>query len=101
MKTDYKIVISENNQNKVLETFISIKFDTECNETIPDIVLYGFHKDYELLTKKNVKQSARGIQNSQIRRKKRQIWNQRPQKHRRPPWPFLSRFVVCHKIDET
>jgi hypothetical protein len=36
-KTDYEIVISENNQNRVLETFISIKFDAENNETTPAI----------------------------------------------------------------
>ena len=35
----------------MLETFISMKFDAECNETTPDIVLYRFHEDYELLTK--------------------------------------------------
>ena len=31
-KTDYKIVISENTKKNVLETFISMKFDIECNE---------------------------------------------------------------------
>ena len=50
-KTDSKILISENNQNKILETFISMKFDAECNETILDIVLYRFHEDYDILTK--------------------------------------------------
>ena len=42
-KTDYKVVISENNQNQVLETFISMKFDAECNETTPAISLHRFH----------------------------------------------------------
>ena len=70
-KTDSKIVMSKNNQNKVLETFISIKFYAECNETTPDIVLYRFHEDYELLTKKDVKKSARGIQHSQVRKRSR------------------------------
>ena len=36
-ETDYEIVISGNNQNIVLETFISIKFDAEFNETTPAI----------------------------------------------------------------
>ena len=53
--TYLKIVFFENDQNKVLETFISMKFDAECDENIPDIVLYQFHEDYELLTKKTSK----------------------------------------------
>ena len=69
-KNDSKILISENNQNKVLETFISMEFDAECNETTPDIVLYRCHEDYELITKKDIKKSARGIPNSQIRKKR-------------------------------
>ena len=36
-KTDSEIVIFENNQNQVLETFISMKFDAENNETTPAI----------------------------------------------------------------
>ena len=50
-KTDSRIVISLNNQNKVPETFISMKFDAECNETTPEIVLHRFHEEYENLTK--------------------------------------------------
>ena len=50
-KTDSKIVISENHQNKVLETLIFMKFDAGCNETNPEIVEYRFHEDYEILTK--------------------------------------------------
>ena len=48
---DSRIVISENNQNQVLETFISMKFDAECNETTPAIILHRFHEDYEMFTK--------------------------------------------------
>ena len=44
-KTDFKIAISENTQNKMMETFISMKFDAECNETTPEIALYRFHED--------------------------------------------------------
>ena len=50
-KTDSKIVISENTQNKILETFISMKFDTECNETTPAIIFNLFHDYYKILTK--------------------------------------------------
>ena len=42
-KTDYKVVISENNQNQLLETFISMKFNAECNETTPAISFHRFH----------------------------------------------------------
>ena len=51
-KTDYEIMISENNQNQFLETFISIKFDAECNETAPAIEFPRFHGDFEIYTKK-------------------------------------------------
>ena len=33
-KTDSEIVISDNNQNKVLETFISIKIDADNRDRI-------------------------------------------------------------------
>ena len=44
-KTDSRVVISGNNQNQVLETFISMKFDAECNETTPAISFDRFHED--------------------------------------------------------
>ena len=46
-KTVSKNVISDKNQNPILETFISMKYDTECNETTPAIVFYRFHEDSE------------------------------------------------------
>ena len=36
-ETDSIIVISDNDQNQVLETCISMKFDAECNKTVPRI----------------------------------------------------------------
>ena len=51
-KTGSEIVISGNNQNRVLETCMSIKFDTENNETTPAIVFLQFHEDLEIYTKK-------------------------------------------------
>ena len=48
-KTDCEIVIFENNQNQVLETFISMKFDAECNKTTPVIELYRCHEDSKIL----------------------------------------------------
>ena len=50
-KTGSEIVIFENNQNQVLETFISMKFDAECNETAPAIAFPRFHEDSEIFTK--------------------------------------------------
>ena len=32
-KTDYMIVISDNDQNQVLEACASMKFDVKCNKT--------------------------------------------------------------------
>ena len=43
-KTDSKIMISEHHQNKVLDTCIYIKSDTECNETAPAISFDLFHE---------------------------------------------------------
>ena len=48
-KTDSEIVIFENNQNQLLETFISMKFDAECNETTPAILFPRFHEDVNKL----------------------------------------------------
>ena len=50
-KTYSRIVISENTQNKSLETLISMKFDTECNETTPAMSFHRFHDYYEILTR--------------------------------------------------
>ena len=38
------------NQNPILETFISIKFDAECNETGHAIVFDRFHEDVYIAT---------------------------------------------------
>ena len=50
-KTDSEIVIFENNQNQILETFISMKFDAECNETNHAIMFHRCHDYSEILTK--------------------------------------------------
>ena len=50
-RTVPKILISEHRQNKLLDTFISIKSDAECNETAPAISFARFHEDSENLTK--------------------------------------------------
>ena len=50
-KTDSRIVISENTQSEVLETFIIMKSDTECNETTPAIIFHIFHEYYKIFTK--------------------------------------------------
>ena len=41
-----EIMIRKNNQNQFLETFISIKFDAECNETTPAISFGRFYEDF-------------------------------------------------------
>ena len=46
-----EFVISENNQNQDLETFISMKSDAECNEITPAISFDRFHKDFEMFAK--------------------------------------------------
>ena len=91
-KTDYEIVISGNNQNQVLETFISIKFDAECNETTPAIVFLRFHEDSEMFTKNNIKKVSGSTQIVELEKKQGQIWNQRPLKRWGPLWQFLLRF---------
>ena len=45
-KTGSKKKISENNNNQVLETFISMKSHAECNENIPAISFGRFHEDF-------------------------------------------------------
>ena len=54
-KTGSRIVISENTQNEVLETFIDIKMDAESNETAPVIAFLRVHEDSEMSTKKSQK----------------------------------------------
>ena len=51
-KTDSEIVISVNNQNKVLEMYISMKFDADCNATTLTISCYRFHEHCEMVTAK-------------------------------------------------
>ena len=73
-KTDYKVVISENNQNQVLETFISMKFDAECNETTPAISFHRFHGNIQNdanLRNKTVNGRAQIVK---FEKKQRQIW---------------------------
>ena len=55
-KTYSKLVISENNQNQDLETFISMKSDAGCNETTPAISFDRFHENSEILTKITLRQ---------------------------------------------
>ena len=50
-KTWSEIVISENNHNQFLETFISTEFDAEYNETAPAISIHRFQEDSEILSK--------------------------------------------------
>ena len=54
-KTGSEIVIFENNQNQVLEMFMAMKFDAECNETTPAIIMNRFHEDSEMSTKSHKK----------------------------------------------
>ena len=71
-KTDFKIVITENNQNQDLETCISMKFDTECNETTPTIASDRFHEDSKIFAKKNeVKSLSYVIRNLEVRKESR------------------------------
>ena len=64
-KTDYKIVISENTPNKVLETFISMKFDTECTETTPDLM------NIMIFSQNDVKSWSHVIKNIEVRKETR------------------------------
>ena len=47
----WEIVISEKNQNEILETFISINIDAECNENVPAISFGRVHEDFCISTK--------------------------------------------------
>ena len=66
--------------------------DGENNKTTPAISFSRFHEDFDMVTKKGVKRRARRTQIVELQKKQGQIWNQRPLKHWRPPWPFLLRF---------
>ena len=46
-----EIVISENSQNQVLETFLSMKSDAEYNETTPAIAFDRCHEDSGIIKK--------------------------------------------------
>ena len=83
-KTRSRIVISENTQNEVLETFIYIKMDVESNETTPAISFLRFHEDSEMFTKNNIKKVSGSTQIVEIEKNQGQIWNQRPLKRWRP-----------------
>ena len=89
-KTGSEIVIFESNQNPVLETFISMKFDAESNETTPAISFLRFHEDFENYTKKASKKWPRQTEIVEFEKKQGQICNQRPLKRWRLPWtlPF-------------
>ena len=93
--------MSENDQNQVLEMFISMKFDGESNETTPAIISYRFHEDSKMFTKKDVKSWSNTTQIVELEKKQGQIWNQRHLKRWRPLWTLPFYFISCHKIDET
>ena len=69
-KTGSEIVISENNQNQDLETFVCMKSDAECNETTPEISIDRFHEDYEMITKMTSKQNVEHPKSSSLKRNK-------------------------------
>ena len=69
------IVIIENEQNQVLEMFISIKFDVESNEITPAIVLKRWHEEYEMSTENNIKKVYRATQIVELEKQQGQIWN--------------------------
>ena len=54
-------MISEHRKNKVLDTFISIKPNAECNETAPAVSFARFHEDYENLTKPTSKVAVKNV----------------------------------------
>ena len=83
-KTGSEIVISENDQNRVMEMLICMKFDAECNETTPAILFLRVHDDSEMVTKKGVKKWSRETEIVELEKKQGQIWNQRPLKRWRP-----------------
>ena len=88
-KTGSEIVIFENNQNQVLEMFMAMKFDAECNETTPAIIIHRFHEDYEIFTKKRRQTKSVSTQIVELEKKQGQIWNQRPLKRWSPWWSLL------------
>ena len=77
-------MISENNLNQMLETFISIKIDAEYNETTPMMSFDRFHKDFTICLKNKAKhltkKASRSTQIVELEKNQRQIWNQRPLK---------------------
>ena len=93
-KTGSEIVIFENNQNQVLEMCMAMKFDAECNETTPAIISNRCHEDYEMFTENNIQKVSRTTQIVELEKKQGQIWNQRPLKRWRLPWPFLLRLPL-------
>ena len=69
-KTDSEIVIFENMQNKVLDTFISIKSNAECNETAPAISIDRFHEDSEIFSKMTSNKYVEHPKSSSLKRNK-------------------------------
>ena len=66
-----------------------MKFDAECNETSPEIVLYRFHEDYESLTEMTSKSRPVASQIFKLEKNQGQIYNQRRLERRGPLWRFL------------
>ena len=69
-KTDSEIVNFENNQNQILEMFISMKFGAECKKTTPAISFPRFHEDSEIVTKMTSKKSLEHPKSSSLKRNK-------------------------------
>ena len=74
-KTDHKVVISVNNQNQLLETFISMKFDVECNETTPAISFHRFRGNIQNDANVRDKTANGTAQIVELEKKQGQIWN--------------------------
>ena len=76
-------MISENDQNPFLETFISMKNDAECNTKTPAFPVDRFHEVVQILTEmtsnSDKKKKASGtLSNVNLQKIEAQIWNQRP-----------------------
>ena len=78
-----EIVISENNKNPMLDTFISMKMDAEYNENTPTISFDRFHENSEIFTKMTSNVGRVSSEIVELEKNQGQIWSQRPLKRSR------------------
>ena len=75
-------------QNELLETFICIRIDAECDENALAISFGRMHDDFHISARMTSNVVSVALEIVELEKNQRHIWNQRPLQRSRPLWTF-------------